>query len=88
MSKHEKLLHKLCADPPSTDITWSKLVHVMKGFGYVVINGSGSRRKFFNQSRGLIINCHEPHPSSIVKAYCIKDVVRHLTENQIIKNKG
>ena len=84
MSKHEKSLRRLQANPPPSDYKWSDLVSVLKGLGYRLVTGSGSRRKFYNRERDLLIICHEPHPSPDVDKGCIVDVVHHLKTNGVI----
>jgi hypothetical protein len=44
----------------------------------------GSRRKFFNRDKNLIINLHKPHPSSIIKSYAINQIIEKLEEESII----
>jgi hypothetical protein len=44
----------------------------------------GSRRKFFNSEKNVLISCHEPHPQSIVNRSTVKDIVLELTLNGII----
>lgn len=84
MSKHEKSLAKLRASPPSSDFKWDDLVSLLKHLGYKKLNNSGSRRKFYNQERDLLIVCHEPHPSPNVDKGCLVDVVEHLETNGVI----
>lgn len=87
MSRHQKALARLQASPPPSNFTWDELVGVLKHLGYSVLNGKGSRRKFFHQERKLLIICHEPHPSSIVDKGCIVDVVEHLRANGLLQGK-
>lgn len=78
MSKHKKALKKLCALPTPSDFKWDELRGVLEHLGYVMITGSGSRRKFFNKDKNALIICHEPHPSPNVDKGCISDVIEHL----------
>lgn len=82
MTKHSKLLDKLNAKPTPSDIKWGELTTLLKGCGYELIKGSGSRRKFYNKDVDDLIICHEPHPRPEVDKGCINDVIDHL------KNKG
>ena len=84
MSRYEKALDRLCSRPPPANFTWDELKTVLAHFGYKVINGKGSRRKFFCASTGALIICHEPHPTSIVDKGCVVDVVEHLRTHGLI----
>ncbi|PHS23773.1 MAG: hexulose-6-phosphate synthase [Methylophaga sp.] len=75
MSKREKLEQRLYALP--NDFTWDNLVTVLKGHGYTLHNGKGSRRKFIHESKEMI-NLHEPHPSGIMKIYVLKQIIEKL----------
>jgi len=78
MSRHAKLLAKLNAKPPPSDIKWDELKTVLGQLGYEMISGSGSRRKFIHREKRALIVCHQPHPFPVVDRGCIADVVEHL----------
>ena len=82
MSKKEKLLARLKRKDKS--FTWPELVTLLSGYGYVVLSGSGSRRKFVNHEKMRIISLHEPHPQKTLKPYMMKEVLSHLKVNDII----
>ncbi len=84
MTKAEKALDKLKAKPTPASIKWSELCTALGHLGYEIVNGTGSRRKFYNKERDLLINCHEPHPSPDVDKGAIADVVGHLRENGLL----
>lgn len=52
----------------------------MAHFGYIIVTGDGSRRKFFHPVRKVFISLHEPHPKPVSKQYAIKIVLAHLKE--------
>jgi predicted RNA binding protein YcfA (HicA-like mRNA interferase family) len=81
MSKHSKALAKLSATPPPSSLKWDDLCSVLEHLGYQVLNGSGSRRKFYHKQKNALIICHEPHPSPNVDKGCIVNVVEHLKAN-------
>lgn len=87
MSKHSKTLEKLCRIPTPGDIKWDDLQALLKHLGYKVLNGRGSRRKFYNQTIDDLIICHEPHPSPEVDKACVDDVVEHLRSHKLIASK-
>ncbi len=84
MSKHKKLLEKLQANPTPSDFKWDDLASLLKHLGYKQLNNDGSRRKFYNKDRNILIICHKPHPSPNVDKGCIVDVVEHLLTNGVI----
>jgi predicted RNA binding protein YcfA (HicA-like mRNA interferase family) len=84
MAKHKKALEKLTSVPPSPNIKWDELKSVLEHLGYEVKNNDGSRRKFYNKAKNLLIICHEPHPSPNVDKGCIADVTEHLRANGLI----
>ena len=53
--------------------------------GYELLKRKGSRRKFFNRQKNLLIICHQPHPNPDVDKGCVEDVVSHLIDNGIIE---
>ena len=84
MSKHDKNLKRLCANPTPADIKWDDLVGVLKHLGYTLITGAGSRRKFYHKGRDALIICHQPHPSPDVDKGCVANVVEHLKIHKFI----
>lgn len=84
MSKHEKAIAKLQATPPPSDFKWDELVTVLRHLGYRQLNNTGSRRKFFNEEKDLLVVCHQPHPRPNVDKGCIVSVVEHLKGNGLI----
>lgn len=78
MSRRGKLRERFRTIP--ADFTWEELCSLLNGFGYEMLTGSGSRRKFYKEGTGDLISLHEPHPGSIVKKYALKDVLAHLEE--------
>ena len=84
MSKHKKALDRLCATPPAADIKWNELKGLLEHLGYKMLKGSGSRRKFYHETKDLLITCHEPHPSPDVDKGCVADIAEHLRENGLI----
>ena len=82
MSRRDKLLQRLKRKDKS--FTWPELVTLLSGFGYVVMTGSGSRRKFVNHTTKRIISLHEPHPQKTLKPYMMNEVLTHLKDNRVI----
>jgi predicted RNA binding protein YcfA (HicA-like mRNA interferase family) len=85
MSKTDKTIEKLLRRPPPSDLKWDEIKHLLEGLGYEIKNGKGSRRKFYNKERDLLICCHEPHPSPDVDKGCIADIASHLIDNGLIE---
>jgi predicted RNA binding protein YcfA (HicA-like mRNA interferase family) len=84
MAQREKALERICRKPPAADVTWDELTNVMCGFGYEVVNGRGSRRKFYNRETDIFISCHEPHGKDPVDKGCLKEIVEHLKDRGLI----
>lgn len=84
MAKHDKTLAKLQRSPPASDLKWNDLKSLLGSLGYVMLKGSGSRRKFYNEERNLLISCHEPHPQPDVDRGCAADIIEHLRKNGVI----
>ena len=82
MSKAEKLLKRIQGKPK--DFTWGELTTLLADFGYELVNGSGSSRKFIHPATKVVLMMHEPHPGNILKAYQVKAVLELLrAERQI-----
>lgn len=82
LSKKQKLLERFKAQP--SDFTWDEMCSLLKGLGFSVISGAGSRYKFFKEDSGLIISLHKPHPGKIVKHYAMKQVMEKLNEEGLL----
>jgi HicA toxin of bacterial toxin-antitoxin, len=84
LAKSDKALERLKSIPK--DFNWNELVSILKRFGYRLQNssGGGSARRFTNESTKHRIFLHEPHPTSIVKAYALRQVVESLQEVGVI----
>ena len=85
MSKKQKLIGRLLKIPK--DFTWGELHAVLLNLGFEEMSNSktgGSRRKFYHSELSFIVNLHKPHPSSIMKAYAIKQVVQKLKDMRLI----
>ena len=78
MSKHEKALQRLLSNP--TDFTWAELKSLMEILKYELKKTGGSGRKFIHSSTCATLFMHEPHPSKVLKAYQVKEVIRFLKQ--------
>lgn len=80
MSKKEKLLNKLCANPPPKDFTWEEILTLMRHHGFGATCNGGSHYMFEHTS-GFRFSMSKTHPSGILKSYQIrdaKDALRHI----------
>ncbi|ELB2927339.1 type II toxin-antitoxin system HicA family toxin [Vibrio alginolyticus] len=82
MSRQQKLLQRLLSKPK--DFTWNELKTLLTHYGYEMLKGNGSRRKFIHSGSKQVISLHEPHPQNIIKMYVIEDVISKLTELGLI----
>ena len=76
MSRKQKALARLLCQ--SSDFTWTEAVTVMKLHGFVLLNGSGSSRKFIHEVTRVKVFIHEPHPENILKRYAQEDLIQGL----------
>lgn len=83
MAKIEKALKRLCSKP--SDFEWGELKAIMEHFGFELKTGGGSGRKFIRPDTGAAHFMHEPHPSSVLKAYQVRDAVDFLTREGYIQ---
>jgi predicted RNA binding protein YcfA (HicA-like mRNA interferase family) len=82
MSKQEKLIARFMV--ASTGFKWTELVTILKGLGYCVIEGNGSRVKFDNDNPEQLLNLHKPHPGNELKEYSVKQIREKLKEYKLI----
>jgi hypothetical protein len=85
MSQQDKLIIKFKTS--SKNFSWQELTKLLTGLGFVEMPNKktgGSRRKFFNKNRNVIINLHKPHPSPLLKEYAVKQVKDKLIEEELI----
>ena len=85
MSRNNKLVKKLSSRPK--DFSWQDLTKLLYSLGFTELQNKktgGSRRKFFNKEKSLIINLHKPHPSPYLKEYAVKQVQIKLIEEGLI----
>jgi predicted RNA binding protein YcfA (HicA-like mRNA interferase family) len=78
VSKREKALARLKSRPK--DFTWGELVALMTACGYELKRTGGSGRKFVHIATGSVMYMHQPHPSNVLKAYQVREVIVELTE--------
>lgn len=83
MSQQQKLLKRLLSKP--TDFKWSEALTLLKHFGFVVLVGDGTRRKFKHSDTNRLINIHVPHPQNVIKRYSVDDIINTLREGGFIK---
>jgi predicted RNA binding protein YcfA (HicA-like mRNA interferase family) len=83
MTKRDKLEQRLYSKPK--DFHWDELRSVLVSKGYEDLQGRGSRVKFRHKTcEDALIIIHKPHPSGILKAYQIKEVIEAL---EILENE-
>ncbi|WP_110642600.1 type II toxin-antitoxin system HicA family toxin [Salinicola sp. CPA57] len=59
------------------DYTYDELKALLVWLGYREKTGSGSRRKFIDETNNKIL-LHKPHPKNILKDYVMKEVLETL----------
>ena len=85
MGRKEKLLNRFLQLPK--DFTFDETISLLSHLGYTIHNKgktSGSHIRFNNESLGIYIDLHKPHPGTIMKQWMIKTMYDHLKRNNII----
>ena len=77
MSKKEKLLAKLHANPPPKDFHWQELITLMSYYGFNNKCDGGSHYMFEHES-GFRFSMSKTHPSGILKNYQVRDAKQAL----------
>jgi len=74
MTTRDKLISRFLNKP--ADFTYSELARLLSFFGYVEMQGTGSRVLFINRSGNRKIKLHKPHPGKILRRYQL-DLIEH-----------
>mgnify|MGYP005865110577 CR=1 FL=1 len=82
MTKFEKLISRFLTRPK--DFKYSELKRMLSGFGYVELQGSGSRVVFFNDKIKHSIKLHKPYPENLLKTYQVDLVLNELKSKDLI----
>jgi len=82
MPKFEKLTSRFLTRPK--EFTYSELKKILSDFGYIELQGSGSRVIFFNDKLKHSIRLHRPHPGNLLKKYQIDLVLNELRLNDLL----
>ncbi len=84
MTRSDKLMQRFQGRP--RDFTWSELVRLLRYLGYMEAKPGktgGSRRRFVHP-HAEPITLHEPHAGNPVQDYVISELLRTLTEEELI----
>ena len=82
MTRSEKLISRFKANPK--DFTYKELLRLLSGFGYIELQGSGSRVVFHSKKLNHSIKLHRPHPGNILKKYQIHLVLEELKSKDLL----
>lgn len=77
MSKKEKLLARLCANPSPKDFPWKDLVTLLERSGFKSTCNGGSHYMFEHTS-GFRFSMSKTHPSGILKSYQVREAKNAL----------
>ncbi|MFZ5432072.1 MAG: type II toxin-antitoxin system HicA family toxin [Bacteroidota bacterium] len=78
MGTQDKLIIRFLSKPK--DFTYNELTRLLGYYGYIVVQGSGSRVVFLNRQNGRKIKLHKPHPGNILKRYQMELIEKMLKE--------
>lgn len=85
MTKLDKLKARLLQKPK--DFTFEELESLLLSLGFEerkTGKTGGSRRLYVKTDTKSIIRLHKPHPSNIIKAYVIKEVIEQLKKEDLL----
>jgi len=83
MSKRQKAISRLLSRP--SDFQWGELNVLMQSFGYELKTTGGSGRKFIHPATKAAMFMHEPHATSVLKAYQVRDAIHFLKQEKHIQ---
>jgi len=81
ISKHQKTLRAIFADPVRSNIKWADIESLLVALGAEREEGSGSRIRF--ALHGIRATFHRPHPQKETDRGAVKSVRRFLEEGGI-----
>ena len=76
--KHRKTLAIIFTSPASSTLEWNRIEALFNALGAEVIEGRGSRVRFF--LNGVVATFHRPHPNKEAKPYQVKDAKAFLKQ--------
>lgn len=77
-SKQKRTLVLVFKDPVSASIVWKDIESLLVSVGAEVIEGNGSRVRFYKD--GVIASFHRSHPKKEAKPYQVKDARNFLKQ--------
>jgi hypothetical protein len=87
MSTKDKLIERFKTLP--TDFTFDELTRLFSAFGFEInTKGKTSGSRFLFVKGNLSYGVHKPHPSGIVKAYVMRQVLAFFVENNLITHSN
>jgi len=78
VSKHEKTLNAIFAEPTRANVKWRDIESLLEFHGAELSEGSGSRVRVVLNGRRAVF--HRPHPEPTTDKGTLKSVRRFLTE--------
>ena len=81
MGKHDKTLQTIL-NPGTSAVRYEDVASMLAHFGFVKIEGSGSRVKFDHAGKKLLFTLHSPHPSPEISGGALRALRRFLSMHQ------
>tara|TARA_R110001606_G_scaffold370428_1_gene526862 strand:+ start:296 stop:577 length:282 start_codon:yes stop_codon:yes gene_type:complete len=78
MGKHDKTREQINQKPTSSKIKWTSFRSFMLSLGFIEIQGSGSRVKFYNKEKDALAHFHKPHPKPEMDKAAVDDAREFL----------
>jgi predicted RNA binding protein YcfA (HicA-like mRNA interferase family) len=85
VSKKDKLLSRLFANPVPKNFSWEDLINVMSHQGFINHCDGGSHYIFEHVETGKRLCVSKTHPSGLLKSYQVK-AVKEVLETLGVKN--
>lgn len=82
MGTKEKLEKRFLSTPKN--FTYNELKRFLGFFGYVELQGAGSRIVFEDRKTGHKIKLHKPHPGNLLKHYQLELIEQELKAKGLI----
>lgn len=82
MSAIFKAIEKLKRRP--SDLKWNEVSKIMGHYGYEILQGKGSRIKFYHSEKDSLVSLHKPHNPKTLRLYQIDMIINRLEEDGLI----
>lgn len=79
MASIDKKILELQSKPKG--FRWDDTEAIMIHFGYRLLEGNGSRVKFYHPEKDSVLSLHKPHNPKTLRPYQVIDILKKLRED-------